>query len=170
MAIDALVKPFLSLPLFRALRPLQITEIVRRADRIVFQPGETIIEENQAGSAAFILISGDAVRIDDGDAQTAQAVREGSIIGEMAMLVDTIHSATVVARSNVRALRLGRQEMHALMLEDPRLAEHFSAHITARLKRLAIKLKAVDDALAEIGNQTYALPGSRTSPERVSHH
>jgi hypothetical protein len=41
MAIDALVKPFLLLPLFQGLKPLQLTEIVRRADRIIYRPGDS---------------------------------------------------------------------------------------------------------------------------------
>ena len=49
MAIDALVKPFLLLPLFQGLKPLQLTEIVRRADRIIYRPGDILIEEDQVG-------------------------------------------------------------------------------------------------------------------------
>src|SRR3990170_3295782 len=153
MAIDALVKPFLLLPLFRALKPLQLTEIVRRADRIVFRPGDIIIEEDQIGEAAIVIVSGDAVRttgLEPGAA--AEPVPEGSIIGEMAMLVETVHTATIVARGPVRALRLSRTEMHAQMTEDPRLAQHLTQQITERLKRLAAEVHAIDQALADIAN------------------
>lgn len=147
MAIDALVKPFLSLPLFRGLKPLQITEIVRRADRIIYRPGEALIREDAAGDAAIVIISGEAVRISAGEA--AVRVLEGALVGELAMLVETVHSATVIAKTPVRALRLSRTELHALMREDPALAEHFSMRIAARLKRLALELRSIDDALAE---------------------
>ena len=63
MAIDALVKPFLLLPLFQGLKPLQLTEIVRRADRIIYRPGDIIIEEDQVGDAAIVIVSGEAVRV-----------------------------------------------------------------------------------------------------------
>ena len=43
MAIDTLVKPLLRVALFQGLKPLQITEIARLADRIVYRPGEVII-------------------------------------------------------------------------------------------------------------------------------
>ena len=153
MAMDALVKPFLLLPLFRGLKPLQLTEIVRRADRIVFRPGDIIIEEDQIGEAAIVIVSGDAVRttgLEPGAA--AEPVPEGSIIGELAMLVETVHSATIVARGPVRALRLSRTEMHAQMADDPRLAEHLTQQITGRLKRLASEIHAIDQALADIAN------------------
>ena len=58
MAIDALVKPLLALPLFQGLSPLQLTEIVRRAERIIYRPGDAIVTENQTGDAAIVIISG----------------------------------------------------------------------------------------------------------------
>ena len=67
MAIDALVKPLLQLPLFRGLKPMQITEIVRRADRIVYRPGDVIIEEHAEADAAIVLVEGEAVRVSGPD-------------------------------------------------------------------------------------------------------
>ena len=153
MAIDALVKPFLLLPLFKGLKPLQLTEIVRRADRIVYRPGDVIIEEDQQGEAAIVIVSGEAVRVTGLEpGAAAESIAEGSIIAELAMLVETIHSATIVARTPVKALRLTRMEMHAQMADDPRLAEHLTKQITARLHRLADEIRAVDQALADIAN------------------
>ena len=151
MAIDALVKPFLLLPLFQGLKPLQLTEIVRRADRIIYRPGDVIIEEDQLGEAAIVIVSGEAVRITGGDSShTAEPIAEGSMLGELAMLVETVHSSTIIARGTVKALRLTRTEMHALMAEDPQLADHLTQKITARLQRLAQELSEVDQALADM--------------------
>ena len=162
MAIDALVKPFLRLPLFQGLKPLQLTEIVRRADRVVYKPGDTLIQEDKAGDGAIIIVSGEAARIagpDDGS--PAETVVEGSIIAELAMLVETVHSATIVARTQVRALKISRNDMHAQMADDPRLAEHMMEKIASRLRRLAVEVKAIDDALAGIAG----LDGSATAAE-----
>ena len=65
MAIDALVKPLLALPLFQGLTPLQLTEIVRRAERIIYRPGDVIIAEDEASDAAIIIVSGNSIRIND---------------------------------------------------------------------------------------------------------
>lgn len=151
MAIDALVKPFLALPLFRGLKPLQLTEIVRRADRIVFKAGDILISEDQPGDAAIVIVSGECVRVDGNDTGApGEAIPEGSMIGEMAMLIDTTYATTVVARGQVRALRLNRSEMHELMAEDPKLAQHFTEQITSRLHKLADELRTIDQALADI--------------------
>lgn len=166
MAMSALVKPFLRLPLFQGLRPLQLTEIVRRADRVIYQPGDVIIAEDQPGDAAIVIVSGEAVRIrseQHGDA--AEPIAEGSIISELSMLVETVHSATIVARGTVKALRLTREEMHQAMFDDPELAEHMSAKITARLKKIADDIRSVDRTLADLASLDV-LP--TTSAPRVS--
>ena len=151
MAIDALVKPFLRLALFQGLKPLELTEIVRRADRIVYKPGDVIIQEDKLGDAAIIIISGEAVRLSDADSGTpADPLPEGTIVGELAMLVETVHSTTVIAKSQVRALRITRDNLHEQMSEDRRLAEHFADKITIRLQKLAAELQTIDQVLADI--------------------
>jgi CRP-like cAMP-binding protein len=150
MAIDALVKPLLQIAIFRGLKPLQITEIARRAERIIYRPGETIIEEDCIGDAAVLIVSGDAVRVAGPDYKDSpERVAPGSLVGEMAMLVESMHSSTVIARGNVKALRLNRREMLLQMEQDPTLAEHFLDRISGRLKVLAEDLRAVDRAFQQ---------------------
>ena len=110
MAIDALVKPLSRVDLFQGLRPLQITEIARRADRIVYRPGEVMIREREQGDAAVLVISGEAVRVRGPQMSTlAEPVPAGALLGEMAMLIETEHTSTVVAKTAVRALRSSRE-------------------------------------------------------------
>ena len=149
MAIDALVAPLLRIALFQGLRPLQITEIARRAERIMFRPGQTIVEAGCEGDAAYVLVSGVAERVKGPDMGShPEAIVVGSLIGEMAMLVDTEYSSTIVAQTAVRALKLTRAGMYAQMSEDAGLAEHLVAKIAARLQVLAVELRAIDRRLA----------------------
>ena len=128
MAIDALVKPLLQLPLFRGLKPMQITEIVRRADRIVYRPGDVIIEEHAEADAAIVLVEGEAVRVSGPDLSgRAEPVQVGSLLAELGMLIETQHSSTIVARTAVNAMRIPRTEIHEMMAEDPAIADHFRA-------------------------------------------
>lgn len=157
MAIDALVKPLLRLPLFQGLKPLQLTEIVRRADRMMYKPGDVLIEENLPADCAIIIVSGEAARIDDDAAgEPAEIVREGSMIAELAMLVETAHSATIVARTPIKALKIAREEMHDLMAEDVGLAEHMVARISLRLNSLAAEVRAID-AMLGMENRDIAM-------------
>ena len=165
MAIDILVQPMLRVPLFRALKPLQITEIVRRADRAIYRPGDVIIRDQEAAEAAILIVSGDAVRILAPERRRpAEPIVAGSLLAEMAMLIETEHTSTVVARSAVRALRISRTEMLRQMADDPALAHHFVDHISGRLSRLAEELRLVDGILG--GSSLELSPAAMASARR----
>ncbi|MCU0955220.1 MAG: cyclic nucleotide-binding domain-containing protein [Hyphomicrobium sp.] len=161
MAIDAFVQAMLKLEIFQGLKPLQITEIARRAYRVVYKPGDFIIRQDEDGDAAVIVVSGDAVRISGpGLSEPAEPVPQGSLLGEMAMLIETQHTSTVIARNTVRALRISREELQAQMADDSSLADHFVQRITARLSTVLESLKAIDALVVEAS--MVPAPASRT--------
>src|SRR6185312_7428955 len=107
MAAEALVIPFLSLPLFRDLKAKQLGEIARNAERIIYHPGDVIVAEDQHSDAAILIVSGTCARqTKSGDATTEELLPEGSLIAELAMLVELVHPATIVAKGQVKGLRL----------------------------------------------------------------
>jgi CRP-like cAMP-binding protein len=157
MTIDALVAPLLKIALFQGLRPLQITEIARCAERIVFRPGQSIVEVDQAGDAAYVIVSGDVARTKGPEVgPEPELVPVGSLIGEMAMLVETEYSSTVVAQSSVRALKITRNAMYTQMADDSALAEHLVAKISSRLKGLVVELRRIDQGLASDDGAEHA--------------
>ena len=151
MSISVLARQLMSQEIFRGLTPLQLTEIVRQAERIVYHPGDTIVEAGTTGDAAVLIVAGDAVRFLEEEPTAGlntQGVAAGSLLSELAMLVDHEHGATVVAHTTVRALRITRTGLHAQMLDDPDLAGHFVDRITERLHRVADELRRIDYAFA----------------------
>jgi CRP-like cAMP-binding protein len=148
MSADALAAPLLRVALFQGLKPLQLTEIARRAERIVFKDGDIITTEGTAGDAAMLIVTGVAQITGSGeqDTQTSR-VEEGSLIGEMAMLIEHDYGATVRAAGQVRALKITRAQMHAHMLRDPSLAEHLTSLITERLYAATEELQRIDQLL-----------------------
>jgi CRP-like cAMP-binding protein len=153
MAIDPLVRPLLNVPLFQGLKPLQLTEIARRADRIVYKPGDVIVTAHGEPDAAVLVVSGEAVRTEGPglDAGRREAIPAGALISEMTMLIETECTSTVVAQTPVRALRITRSEMLAHMADDPSLAEHFIDKISGRLSSFVDGLREIDKSLSAIG-------------------
>ncbi len=154
MALNALVAPLLGIDLFQGLRPLQITEIARRAERVTFRAGQMIVVSGQGGDAAFIVVGGEAVRTKGpGLAVAPEPIAVGSLIAEMSMLVETEHTSTVVALGPVRALKITRASLYEQMLSDRSLAEHLVGRINQRLHVLASELRTIDGrlALADVG-------------------
>ena len=149
MAIDILVAPLLRVPLLQGLTRLQLTEIARQAERIVFRAGTEITKAGASGDAAFLIISGPAERLSPGESDgQPEWIEPGSLLGEMAMLIEHEYGSTVVARGLVRALKLTRTALHAQMLNDPTLADHFVHQIALRLTSIASELGSINRALA----------------------
>jgi CRP-like cAMP-binding protein len=153
MAGDPIFNALARLPLFQGLAPAQIREIGTRAQRAIYHPGSVLIEENAEGDAAILIVSGEAMRVSGPELSArVEPVPPGSLLGEAAMLIETTHSSTVVARGEVRALQLMRDDLRAQMLEDPSLAEVLIHNIATRLMRMAEELRQVDAALAGRGS------------------
>lgn len=149
MPNDLLIAPLLRVALFHGLKPLQISEIARRAERVMFRQGATIAQRGEEADAAILIVAGEAVRTQGPELdQAMEPVPEGSLVGEMAMVVETEHTSTVVAKGPVKALRLSRAQMLEQLAADPDLAEHLVSKILGRLKVLAEDLRQIDNALA----------------------
>jgi CRP-like cAMP-binding protein len=170
MAIDALVLPLLNVPLFQGLKPLQLTEIARRADRIVYKPGDVIVTAHGEPDAAVLVVSGEAVRTEGPglEAGANEAVPAGALISEMTMLIETECTSTVVARTSVRALRITRSEMHAHMTADPTLADHFVAKISGRLSSFVEGLREIDRSLGKLGGLADVASGMPSATAATS--
>jgi CRP-like cAMP-binding protein len=153
MAIDKLVAPLLRVPLFAGLKPLQLTEIARQAERIGFRPGSTITTAGEPGDGAYLIVAGEAVRR---SGVQEQAIEPGSLIGEIAMLTEHVYGATVVARGRVHALKIARSALHEQMRDDPPLAEHFTQLLAERLTQVAEEMRGIDEMLAVAAHRTHA--------------
>jgi len=149
ISADQLVRQLARVRLFRGLTSLQISEIARRAERVMYNPGATIIEDNAEGDAAVLIVSGQTVRVSGPELTSrVEPIAEGSLLGEFAMLVETTYSSTIVARGHVRALRITRDELHAQIAEDRDLADHLVQKIAERLSHVADALRQIDVTLS----------------------
>ncbi|MGE8940575.1 cyclic nucleotide-binding domain-containing protein [Leptospira interrogans] len=148
MSYELLLEPLRRVPLFQGLRPIQISEIARRAERVMFRAEDVIIREDQIGEAAFLIISGDVVRTSGPGSDSDASISAGTLLGEMAMLVETTYSSTMVCKGPVKALKITRESLHEQMQADLPLAEHLIAKLSGRLRALAEELRRVDQTLA----------------------
>jgi CRP-like cAMP-binding protein len=154
MAIGKLVAPLLRVPLFAGLKPLQITEIARLAERCRFEQGDVITRAGDEADGAYLIASGLADRVaGEGGAAASEPIEPGSLVGEMAMLVEHRYGATVVARDRVLCLKITRAALRAQLEEDPALALHLQRRITDRLARVADDLRRIDETLAACGSR-----------------
>lgn len=147
MQFDTLLVVLNRVALFQGLSSMQLSEIARCAEPVTIRAGHRIIADGDIGTAAYLLLSGDAVRLSDDDEADDEIVEPGSLIGEMAMLIDVEHSSTVAARGKVKALKISRDVLARLMADQPELAEHFVDAVSGRLRAMAYALHQIDCSL-----------------------
>jgi len=167
MALEQIVGKLTRQPIFQGLTPTQLRKIARRAERVVYNPGSIIIEENRESDGAILLVSGEATRVSGPELKSRlEPVPDGALLSEPGMLVETHHGSTVVARTQVRALLITREGLHEQMLADPTVADHLVANLGHRLSQLAIELRRVDDILGGRG-QKASLPREKEAGQRA---
>ena len=148
MSIQRLVEALRRIALFHDLRPDQISQIARRAERVRFKPDDAIIRAGQLGDAAYLIISGTAERTSGPGRCGSEKLEPGTLIGEMAMFVETEFSSTVVCREPVKALKITRSGLLDLMVSDLTLADHILDKLAGRLRQLAGELRRIDAMLS----------------------
>ena len=149
MASDILIRQLARLPLFQGLTLLQLDEIARRGEHSVYNPGAIIIEEGAEAHGAVLIVAGEAARVSGPELKAkVEPIPSGSLLGEVAMLVETTYGSTIVARGHVRALHIRRDELHAQMAEDRTVAERIIDNIARRLQSFFEELRGLDDVFA----------------------
>jgi serine/threonine-protein kinase len=81
--------------------------------RKLFMPGTVIMQEGDAGDAAYMIVSGScrAFRTVDGVQETLAVMNAGDVFGEMALLLDEPRAASVEAVDRVTVLVLDKATM-----------------------------------------------------------
>lgn len=111
--------------------------------------GDVLVREGTATGSIWVLLSG-ALRIEKDGVVINTVRRPGLAFGEMAVILDTAHSATVVAAEPTR-LRYA-EDGRALLTSDGEVMFHLA-------QGLAERLDIVTSYLADLRNQYADAPG-----------
>jgi CRP-like cAMP-binding protein/NAD-dependent dihydropyrimidine dehydrogenase PreA subunit len=107
-------------PLFSRLSPVERIHIARALRPTQYSRGAVMLEQGAAGNALYIIMSGQVVVEQNG--QAIAYLEEGDFFGEMSLLTHQPHNADVRALTPVEALALPAQELEALLASQPELA------------------------------------------------
>lgn len=149
--LESKIGLFENLPIFRGLTRKQLGSIVDVATKAFFNEGDYLLTRNQPGHSAFLIITGSARCLHfPGTPSTGEPVGPGSLLGEMAMLVDTVHALSVQATERVRAVAIHREALKRAMLQEPAIAQTISDNLLERLHGFAGELRRLDALFAEV--------------------
>jgi hypothetical protein len=127
---------------------------------LTFKAGETIIEEGEEGSWAYVILSG-KVRVfkNTGLGEVTLAVMEnGQVFGEMSLIEDRPRSASVRAETGLKLRVINRDQFNELLRENP-------SRLIPIMKSLFERLRQSSDMLAERAEEN--LSGYKNSMEII---
>ena len=124
-------------PLFSMLTAGQAEAVSRSVIKSRFKRGESIVEQGQKSNALSIILTGRA-RVMTSDSRGREVIlatlHPGDYIGEMSLIDNEPHSATVRAEVQIDVLVLGRLEFAKCMSENSSMAYAVMKGLVKRLR------------------------------------
>src|SRR5437763_4385486 len=146
-----------TLPLFAGLdRDAQLA-IAERCTFASYRAGATLMRQGESGSFACVLIEGEIeiyVEIPAGRIHIATVPRH-HVVGELAVLTGTPRTATVIARTDVAALRIKRDALVRLTAKYPSLASAIVRELGGRQHGMNRSLAYLTYAANALGRDEY---------------
>ncbi len=133
-------------PLFSMLTAGQGESVAAAVVKRRFKRGEPIVEQGKQSNALSIILTGRA-RVIATDARGREVIlatmRPGDYIGEMSLIDNEPHSATVMAEIQTDALILGRTEFARCLPENSSMAYAVMKGLVQRLRHADRKIESL---------------------------
>lgn len=129
--------------LFAMLTPEQACSLAGAVSKRRYKRSESVVEQGKRSNALFIILTGRA-RVVITDKQGREVIlatlRSGDCIGEMSIIDDETHSATVVTELQSDMLVLGREDFLRCMRENASIADAVMRGLVQRLRNATQKI------------------------------
>jgi CRP/FNR family transcriptional regulator, cyclic AMP receptor protein len=133
-------------PLFAKLSDTQAISLIGSLEKLRYKRSEHIIDIGEKSNALYVIISGRArvvIISDKGKEVVLATLGVGDCIGEMSLLDELPHSATVVADTQMDVLVLGRDAFSSCVMHNAPLAVSVMQGLVDRLRRANQKIASL---------------------------
>ena len=107
---------------------------LERATTMRYEAGKTIMNEGDAGTSMYIVLDGRVTILIKGKA--VESVAAGGAFGEMALVDQSLRTATAVADVESSLLALNRAALIALVKDEPAVGLTMLRSVAARLRHM----------------------------------
>lgn len=120
---------------------MNLAELFRHeSDLLALPGGQALFNEGEKGSSMYVLMTGSAeIRV---NSRVMEIAQPGAILGEMAMIDEAAHSASVIASSDCTLLPVDRKRFDFLVQQTPNFALHVMRVMAGRLRRTDAVIKS----------------------------
>ena len=144
MTLETEVQSLRRVPMFREIDPARLKLLAFTSERVQFSAGQRFFLQGDAADAAYVILEGRAVvSLGAGEEEIELAeLGQNALVGEMAILSDSLRSATVTAAEPTTALRIDRRVFLELLMQFPQMSIAILREIARRLERTNAQLAA----------------------------
>jgi CRP-like cAMP-binding protein len=121
-------------PLFSDLSRRHLQRLAKEVDELRFAPGETIVQEGMLGETLFVVLEGTAKVVRGG--RKVGEILPGEFFGELAAIDGGPRTASVVAETPMRVLRLFRRTLSSLWSDEPQLVLKMLDGVVRRVRQV----------------------------------
>lgn len=122
------------IPLFQGFSKRHLQKVAASTDELTFAPGQRIVEEGNLGETLFVMLAGQAKVVRG--RRTVATVVPGDFFGELSALDGGPRTATIVAETPVRVLRVFRHTLVSMVEEEPSLSLKLLDGIVRRIRQV----------------------------------
>jgi len=121
-------------PMFADFSKRHLNRLAADTDELEFEPGQQVVHEGDPGETLFVVLSGQA-KVMRGGRKVGEVV-PGDFFGELSAIDGGPRTASVVATTPMRVLRLFRRTLTALISEEPQLTLKLLDGMVRRLRQV----------------------------------
>lgn len=157
-------------PLFALLTCVQAESVADAVIKRRFKRGEVVVEQGHKSNTLFILLTGRA-RVITADKRGREVIlatlQPGDYVGEMSLIDNQSHSATVRAEVQTDMLALGRAEFARCLPENSSMAYAIMKGLVQRLRQADRKIESL--ALMDVYGRVARALLEFAQPDRDGH-
>ena len=137
--------------IFASLSDEQRTQLALGSRPLLFEAGQAIVREDEAGDSMFVLKRGEAAVTLSSAAGELARHASGGFFGEMSLLTGDARSATVTAVTDCELIEIGPDAFRRVVLADAALVDKVTTAVATRRSELEghRSSKSVSQAAAE---------------------
>ncbi len=155
MALDDDIAVLTAVPTLSLLERDALRLIAFAAQTRILLAGDVLFRKGDAADGGYV-VTGGSIALDarDDGSPAAYVATQGTLIGEIALIIETTRAATAIAREPSSVMKLSRELMLRVLTEFPAAAVALHAEIAARVSGLAYELSQVREAFLAIDGKS----------------
>ena len=107
-------------------------------EAVSYKAGDSIFSEGQPGEQMFVVLEGEVDLHVHG--QLVETLREGGVLGEMALLEAAPRTASAVARTNCKLVPVNQKRFNLLVQHTPDFAIQIMRVMAGRLRAMDARI------------------------------